>query len=209
MSTAGITDRVPGQPPPSRRTDMTLYSLALFIHVSADIGIFIGLGLQLFCLAALRRAGTVEQARGFVQLIHGSQPLSVVSALLTIAAGLYMALTVWDWRSGWILAALASIIVLLPPLIAGLIEPRLRAMTDLLKTAAPGPLSVALRARIHDPILGTALQTAAAVVLGIVFLMTTKPSLAGSSLVMGVFVALGLAASLPLWRAGLKRETPR
>jgi hypothetical protein len=180
---------------------MTLYSLALFIHVTADIGIFVALGVQLLCLAALRRSNSVEQARGLVQLIHVSDPLSIISALLTIAAGLYMALTVWGWRTGWILAALGSIILLLPPLIAGIIEPRMRAIAALMKAAAPGPLPAPLRARLHDPVLGTALHTAAAVVLGIVFLMTTKPSLAGSGIAMAVFVVLGLASGLPLWRA--------
>lgn len=185
---------------------MTLYSLALFIHVTADIGIFIGLGLQLFCLAALRRSNTVDQASAYVHLIHVSDPLSIASALLTIAAGLYMALTVWDWRTGWILAALGSIIFLLPPLIAGVIEPRMRAIAALMKAAVPGPLPAPLKARIHDPLLGTALQTAAAIVLGIVFLMTTKPALVGSVTAMAVFVVLGLASGLPLWRASRARR---
>jgi uncharacterized membrane protein len=185
---------------------MTLYSLALFIHVTADIGIFVALGVQLFCLSALRRSNSAEQARGFVQLIHASNPVSIVSALLTIAAGLYMALTVWDWRTGWILTALGSIILLLPPLIAGVIEPRLRTIAALVKAASPGPLPDSLRVRLHDPVLGTALHTAAAVVLGIVFLMTTKPMLIGSIISMAVFVILGLASGLPFWRAARVRQ---
>jgi len=180
---------------------MTLYSLALFIHVTADIGIFVALGVQLFCLAALRRSNSAEQARGYVQLIHLSDPLSITSALLTIAAGLYMALTVWDWRTGWILVALGSVIFLLPPLIGGVIEPRMRTIAAQMKAAPLGPLPPPLRARLHDPILGTALQTAGAIVLGIVFLMTTKPSVLGSIIAMAVFVALGLASGWPLWRA--------
>jgi hypothetical protein len=180
---------------------MTTYSLALFIHVTADIGIFVALGVQLFCLAALRRSNSVERASAFVHLIHISDPLSIISALLTIAAGLYMAVTVWDWRTGWILTALGSIILLLPPLIAGVIEPRLRAIAAQVKAASPGPLPALLRTRLNDPVLGTALHTAAAVVLGIVFLMTTKPSLVGSVIAMAIFVALGLASGWPLWRA--------
>jgi hypothetical protein len=183
---------------------MTPYSLALFIHVTADIGIFVG--VQLFCLAALRRSNSVEQASAFVHLIHISDPLSVISALLTIAAGLYMALTVWDWRTGWILTALGSLILLLPPLIAGVIEPRLRAIAAQVKAASPGPLPPLLRTFLNDPVLGTALHTAAAVVLGIVFLMTTKPTLAGSISAMAVFVALGLASGWPLWRAARARR---
>jgi hypothetical protein len=184
---------------------MTPYSLALFIHVTADIGIFVALGVQLVCLAALRRSNSVEQASAFVHIIHISDPLSVISALLTISAGLYMAVTAWDWRTGWILTALGSIILLLPPLIAGVIQPRLRAIAAQVKAASPGPLPALLRARLDDPVLGTALHTAAAVVLGIVFLMTTKPALAGSVIAMAIFVALGLVSGLPLGRTARAR----
>jgi hypothetical protein len=43
------------------------------------------------------------------------------------------------------------------------------------------------------------LQTGAAIVLGIVFLMTTKPALVGSITTMAVALALGLASGLPFW----------
>jgi hypothetical protein len=55
--------------------------------------------------------------------------------------------------------------------------------------------------RIHDPVLGTALQTVTAMVLGIVFIMTNKPSFGVAILVLVIFLMLGLASSLPLWRA--------
>jgi hypothetical protein len=180
---------------------MNLYSLMLFVHVSGDIGIFIGIGIQMLSLIALRRATRVEQVRAIAGLITLSDPISVISALVTIAAGLYMALTVWSLQTGWIAVALGSLVVFLPLLIAGVIEPRMRAIVTMAKEAPDGPLPATLDARIHDPLLGTALQTVAAVVLAIVFLMTTKPELASSVVAMVVALALGLASGLPLWRA--------
>lgn len=178
---------------------MQLYPLVLFVHVTADIAIFIGLGVQLFCLAVLRRAQTVEQARALVQLIRLSDPLGIGGGLLVIASGLYMALTVWDLRQGWIATALGSLILLLPPLIGGVIEPRTRAIVKQTESAPAGPLPSDLRRRLHDPLLATALQTSAAVVLGIVFLMTNKPPLAGSLVAMVVFVGLGVASGMGVW----------
>src|SRR3990172_4589300 len=107
---------------------MNLYNLVLFLHVSGDIGIFIGVGAQLLSLVALRRARDVEQARAIAGLIALTDPIAVSSALITIAAGLYMAVTVWGLRPGWIAVALASMIVFLAPLIVGVIEPRMRAV---------------------------------------------------------------------------------
>lgn len=180
---------------------MNLYSLVLFLHVSGDICIFIGIGAQLLGLMALRRVAVIEQARTIVSLITLSDRISVIGALVTIAAGLYMALTVWSLQTGWIAVALASLVVLLAPIIAGVIEPRMRVIMTMTKEASDGPLPAPLVMRIHDPVLGTAMQTVTAVVLGIVFLMTNKPPLIGAILAMAIFLALGLASGLPLWRA--------
>jgi hypothetical protein len=179
---------------------MDIYRLTLFVHVASDIGIFVGLGAWLLGLAALRRAQDVSQVRALAALIHGAEPLSVVSALLTIASGLYMLLTVWRWKAAWALVALGSIIVFLPPLLLGVIEPRMRSLLRLARDAPDGPVPGPLRRLIHDPVLGTALHTMAAVVLGIVFLMTTKPSLLGAVLAILTALALGLASGLPLAR---------
>ena len=186
---------------------MKLYPLMLFLHVTADLLIFVGLGVQLFCLTALRRAQTVEQVQALVPLIRMSDPLGITGGLLVIASGLYMALTVWDLRQGWIAVALGSLIVFLPPLIGAIIEPRTRAILRQTAAAPPGPLPADLRARLHDPLLATALQTAAAVVLGIVFLMTNKPQLVGAVASMAVFVVIGLASGFPHWYAARAKRS--
>lgn len=178
---------------------MNPYTLALFLHVAGDISIFIGLGVQLLCLAPLRRAQRVEQVRLIAGLIRTADIVSTTGALLTIATGLYMALTAWNLQVGWIAVALGSIIVLILPLIAGVIEPRTKTIVKMARETADGPLPAALGERIHDPILAVGLQTAAAIVLGIVFMMTTKPALAGSMTTMVVALALGLASGLPFW----------
>lgn len=189
---------------------MNIYPLMLFVHVTSAIGIFVGVGAWLFGLAALRRAQDVSQVRALAALIHASEPLSVVGSLLTIASGLYLLLTVWGWRTSWALVALASIILCLPPLLLGVIEPRLKSILQLAQEALDGPVPVPLKMLIHDPLLGTSLQTVAAVVVGIVFLMTTKPPLVGAITAMIVAIGLGLASGLPLVRARRSsRDRPR
>ena len=178
---------------------MNLYSIALFLHVCGDVGIFIGLGAQMLSLTALRRVQSVEQVRAIAWLIPVSDLIGVSSALLTIAAGLYMTLTVWGLQTGWITVALASLLLLLPPVIGGVIEPRTRAIVTMAREAPDGLLPEALDRRIHDPVLGTALQTMAALVFGLVFLMTIKPSLVDSIIVMTVALALGLVSGLLFW----------
>ena len=178
---------------------MSIYTIVLFLHVSGAIGYFIGIGTWLFGLASLRRAMRVEQVRALTNLVGRSGPLLGISVLLILATGLYMALTAWGLQTGWIGVALISLI-LLAPLGTALIEPRRRAIDRLAREVPDGPLPELLERRTHDPVLGTALQTLAALLLGIVFLMTTKPSLTGSLIVMAVALALGLASSLFIFR---------
>jgi len=170
---------------------MSIYTVVLFLHVSGAIGYFIGIGAWLFGLAGLRRAQRVEQVRSLTNLIGMTGLLFAISILFILAAGLYMAITAWSLQTGWIAVALISL-VLMAPLGTAIIEPSRRAISRLAKEAPDGPLPEKLRQRIHDPILGTALQTLAALLFGIVFLMTTKPSLPGSLIVMAVALALGL-----------------
>jgi hypothetical protein len=187
---------------------MNLYNIVLFLHIGGDIGLFIGLGIQWLGLATLRRVNRVEQARGVTRLINIANPLGTASALLTIASGLYMALTVWGIQTGWILVALVSLVALIPPAIGLVIEPRLRAITAAVQEEPDGALSAALTRRINDPLLGTALQTMAALLVGIVYLMTNKPALNGAILAIVIAVLAGLASSLPLWRGRGGRMIP-
>ncbi len=174
---------------------MSIYTVVLFLHVSGAIGYFIGIGAWLFGLAGLRRAQRVEQVRSLTNLIGMTGPLFGISILFILAAGLYMAITAWSLQTGWIAVALISL-VLMAPFGTAIIESRRRALSRLANEAPDGPLPEALNQRIHDPVLGTAVQTLATLLFGIVFLMTTKPSLPGSLIVMAVALALGLASSL-------------
>jgi hypothetical protein len=184
---------------------MSIYNIVLFLHVSGAIGYFVGMGTWLFGFAAMRRAQHVEQVRALTNLAGRAGPLFGISVLLILATGLYMAITAWGLRTGWIAVALISLI-LIAPLGTAFIEPRRRAIARLAQEAPDGPLPQALQQRIHDPILRTALQTVTILLLGIVYLMTTKPEFTGSIIVMSVALVLGLASGLLFSRATRTRQ---
>ncbi len=179
---------------------MTIYTIVLFFHMSGAIGYFISMGAWLFGLAALQRAQRVEQVRALSNLVARLGPLFGISVLLILATGLYMAITAWGLLTGWIDVALISLI-LIAPLATAFIEPRRRAIDRLAQEAPDGPLPQSLEQRIHDPVLLTALQTVTILLLGIVFLMTNKPSLIGSLIVIAVALVLGVASGLLVSRA--------
>jgi len=185
---------------------MTIYSIVLFVHVIGAIGYFLSIGTSLFILVGLRRAQRVEQLRALLHLNDLSGPFGAGSAVVLLAAGLYLALTAWSGLSGWILVSLISLLLIVPTT-AVLIAPRRSALVAQLERSAPdGALSLALSQRLHDPVLLATLQTVAALLLGIVFLMTTKPELVGSLIVMAVALVLGLISSMLVSRM---RRTPQ
>jgi hypothetical protein len=180
---------------------MSNYVLALFVHVSGAIGICITLGIWLFGLAALRRAQRVEQVRALAWLIVVTTPLMFVSLVLLGVAGLYMALTVWGLQTAWVAVSLASLLIV-GPVGAFVLDPRIHTILDGAREAPDGPLSEAMVVRIRDPLLPISALTMATVLLGVVFLMTTKPPLMIAIMVMGAALALGLLVGLPaVWTA--------
>jgi hypothetical protein len=179
---------------------MSNYNLALFVHIVGAIGAFIGVGVWLFAALALRRAQNVGQVRALTSLIQPSGVVTIVSILLLGVAGFYMALTAWGEQATWIIVATLSFL-LLAPFGAFVIDPRLRAVAKAAAEAPDGPLPATLAVRTRDPLVGIGLYTYVGVLLGIVFLMTNKPSVEVSIVAMVVAMALGLGSGLPLLRA--------
>lgn len=178
---------------------MSVYPLILFAHVIGAICIFTGIGIWLFSAAALRRAVSVEQVRLIAApaIVCGNL---VVGALFILgAAGIYMALTVWDGaRQPWIIVATVSFL-LLGPGGAFVLDPRLRAIARMAHSAPDGPLPEELARRVRDPILEAGLRIYVSMLFGIVFLMITKPPLMTSLLAIATALALGLVLAAPLF----------
>lgn len=184
---------------------MSFHTLLIFVHVISAIALSTGTLLSLFSLLAIRRAERVEEVRSILGLVALAEPVSGIALVLTPAAGLIMTANTWGWQNGWINVALGSFVLLLP---AGAITGiRRRAIANLVNDLSDGLLPASVRQRIHDPLLGTAVYLMVALLLGIVFLMTTKPALDVSLSAIVVSVVFGAAASLPMWR-GRSREEP-
>jgi len=175
--------------------EMSLYTIALFIHVCGAVGYFISAGTRVLLLAGLRRARQVEQVRLISQIDGRLGPVFGISVLLVLIAGLYMAATGWTSTAAWIGVALVSLVVM-APLGAITQTTRQRAIERMARETPDGPIPAALAQRIHDPVLRTSVQTVLILLLGIVFLMTVKPALLASIIVMVVALALGLATAL-------------
>jgi hypothetical protein len=178
---------------------VSLYTLALFVHL---VGAIVGVGgvcAWLFALIGVGAARSVGQVRALLALYALAGNVALGGVLLIVIGGLYMALSTSLWQSAWLIVATISFVLALSA--GGAILGRsIQALSKLANEAPEGPLSAALMGQIQDPITRVALHTYIAVLFGIVFLMTIKPALVWAIVVILIAAALGVLSGLPLMR---------
>jgi len=124
------------------------------------------------------------------------------AALIILLTGIYMSATRWG-AQGWIVVGLAGM-VLIAVLGAAVSGRRAGAIASALP-AEDGPISPALGRQVHAPVLALALGVRTGLFLGVVFIMSTTPTLAGSLAALAVAGVVGLAAAAPAWGAGRRQ----
>jgi len=182
---------------------MSLYTLALFVHILGVLGLFTGVGLEWATLLRLRQAQTMPQVRERVGLIGVQERFPQIGLLLILLAGIYMTATAWGWNTPWILVSLGTLVVI-GALGGGLVDRQLGVIKQaVMAGGAIDSIPATLQSQIADPMPWTALQTATWLALGVVFLMTNKPDLPVSLITVVVAAVLGVAFGQP-WRRPVK-----
>ena len=176
-----------------------LYQFALFLHIIGGFGLMAAITVETIGLRGLRRATQSSDALVWLGLSRSIvMRLTPASLGLILVTGLYMVVTVWGPR-GWILVALGSLVLL--GVIGAIGTGRRMARIGPMVGRTRGPLPDELRGMLRSPILLTSLRVRLAMVFGIVFLMSVKPSALASLVVIVVAIALGLlAGQLPAQR---------
>ncbi len=175
----------------------------LFLHIFGVIGVFVGYGTLLLATTALGRARKIEEVRVIAEALTagrriGFEQISVIDMIVVVAVlvvgvtGLDMARYTGDWHSGWVPVAIVSLLLLAPvgPVI---INPRMQAIARAAAGDSIGEMPRSVRSRVEDQVLSVALKISFAILIGITFLMTLKPSLLWSVAAMMTAMAGGAA----------------
>jgi hypothetical protein len=169
---------------------MTPYTIALFFHVVGAIGFFIAIAFEWVSLIELQRITTVDEINQWFKRKAPMQGMAGISMLIILIAGFYMTFAAWG-GADWVEVAFSAMIV--QGIIAGVLTtPRMRAIRKAIASES-GPISPTLDRLLHHPLLWVSMLTRVGIALGIVFLMTVKPALVGSLIVLGVAILVGLA----------------
>ena len=137
---------------------MSLYDIALFVHVVSAFGLIAALAIESVSVTVLSKI---------------PRRLGGPATGLAVLTGVYMAIVSWRGQA-WTGVALAALILM------GVLG------------GTTGRRSLPIRW---------------ALVIGIAFLMTTKPGPAGSVAAVVVALVGGLAAAIPAWRATRNAQT--
>lgn len=176
-----------------------IYQLALFLHILGAFGLIATMTLESVGLRGLRQAETADAARASLKAMQFVPPLGGGSGALILVTGLFMMATSWGIR-GWILVGITGLVL---NALAGAIVTRSRMMiVGPAAGRASGVLTPDLRATLRDPLLLASLRLRLGMVLGILFIMTVKPPVLPSIVVVGAAGLLGLlTVQLSLRRA--------
>ena len=172
---------------------MSLYSVAVFLHVVGALGLSAALGVEWVGVRNLRRAATVSRAREWIELMRHHRWIERLSLPILLVTGAYLTVTTGGGRP-WIGVGLLGLFAsaALSMLLSGR---RLRSIGRALP--GDGSLAQALARQLADPVLTLSACLRTALALGIVFIMSTKPDRAGALSALGIALMLGLAAGLP------------
>lgn len=171
-----------------------LYSISLFLHIVAVLGIFASLAIEQAGMFNLRRASTTAQAREWLSLLRVPRRFMGPSALTLLVTGIYMMVTNWRHQA-W--AGLGLVGMILIALMGAVVTARrMKAIAQaILSGDGGGPLPAVLRERLADPVLRLSAWMRVGLALGIVFDMSVKPGTLGAVIALIVATALGALAA--------------
>jgi hypothetical protein len=175
------------------------YTVVLFLHICALLGAIGTAGILHFAELRLRASDSVAAIRVWAGLVEKGGRVFPLALLVLLGTGAYLVDHGWTWSAGWIVAALVGVGILFV-VGAGVLGSRSRALARELRDAHDGVVSARLAHLARDHVGGVASWSNTGLAVGIVFVMTTKPGLAGAFASLVTAAALGIALGLVLRR---------
>ncbi len=172
-----------------------MYSMALFLHILGVLCLMGGHTLIHASLEVTRRARQVERVRDWIAIAAGLDRFMPLFTLAVLLPGVYMAWTAWGWATPWIDVSLALFLamMILGPVLLGR---RFAALNTLVKATPTGIIPAPLAARMRDRTLWTIEHTFTSLLLAILLLMTIKPNLPGTIIVVSIGFVAGLLSTV-------------
>jgi uncharacterized membrane protein len=184
---------------------MDLYPIIVFVHIASAVALLSGSVVASPAVrAAVRRARTTQDMRSYLAIGRPLLVLEPISAVIVLASGIYLANVAGFWGLGWVQVAVAFWVV--NSAVAGaIVKPAITRVAAQLATTADGPVGHhldTLRRSRKWSFGGDVLMANDAAML---YLMSMKPDLAGSLLVVA-FTNAAVAVARAVARRSSRRS---
>jgi hypothetical protein len=176
---------------------MTLYSLALFLHVGSALALASALSIDGLILFQLWRVTTAVAAHPWLNLWSVVPPIAGGSGFLLLLSGAYLTQRMSVWTLAWPKIAVATLILI--AVLGGITGKRMRALRQVCGSRDAAEFKYATR--LHDPMLKVSLGMRIALLFASVLLMNAQPgfweslAIVGGSLVLGSIAAVLIPSS--------------
>jgi len=180
---------------------MTIYLAARFLHVVGALVVFSAVGLEIAILRGLTLAPSSTAAHAALAGLRIHKRVGIAAMLLIFVPGVYMAIAAWGMPA-WLIAAIVSMVSIIV-LDATATRRSLAALGPALQEGSNGK-------RVEQLLLRLWSSFAARVVLllGIVALMSMKPSWRGAVLTLAVAASVAALAA-PFAQRETRRASDR
>ncbi len=167
------------------------YTLALFVHILGAIGLFVAVGLIVVAFVRMRQAATLEQVREWAAVANVAGKSMIFISLVILAPALYMVMLAWGFATPWVMASLITFVVL--SIMGATMNGRnIERIVVLAQASSSDFIPSELRARLLAPQLWLSEGIRLMLLLGILSLMTIKPDILFSVLILVGMLILGI-----------------
>ncbi|HEX6964169.1 MAG TPA: DUF2269 family protein [Gemmatimonadaceae bacterium] len=175
---------------------MTSYTVTLFLHLLAVMAGFGATAVIHLGLMRMRKAERASDARDALMLAGSTAKAMPLVGLALLLTGGYMTQTRWSWNTPWIDVSITGL-VLMMIIGGGVLGRRMRALGPQLGRAGDSAMDDALISAVRDPSLWIIAQLPPLLAIGVMFVMTTKPTMGLGFVELLVVAALGVLVATP------------
>jgi len=172
---------------------MSMYSIALYVHILGAVGLFAGLGMEGIIYKNLQTASTPPQLFSWGIFLKSLRTVFLSSTLLLLVAGIFMVIESWTWNA-WDITGLVLLIALA---VFGSVSGKKIGMTIGSLRGTEGPITDEVKNKITNPFIMRSYKVKITLALGIIFIMTIKPDWAGTIISIVAAFVIGLLLDLP------------
>ncbi len=180
---------------------MDFYFVVLFFHISGAFILFMGMSLEWVGNSRLNGSTKKEQAIDWVNFLSSLKFAFMIGGILLLITGIYLAAAKWGWTP-WILVSF--LLWLYITLHGSIVTGRKVVKFNGFLNENPAISSNELINRISSLKLMNLLQSRLAVGMGAVFIMTVKPNLQGSIIIVIIALNLGIVPLLSKRKTGVQ-----